>query len=185
MPIYNNLYSNLARQGFAKSVTHGYAQSVIAATHPQTLANQNRPGRGLNRRTSKLGHLPSYTFQNAFHTSSNSTGTTVIQDKPEGLEIFSDAWKANELAKEEKKAQFPKCIEWKPASIQVDGEGKSNVVASDAENDTPKQAERTYGTSAVDDIKQVHFEAEEEAALAKNRCGYRERDPIERGSSCV
>ncbi|KAF7903342.1 uncharacterized protein EAF01_006391 [Botrytis porri] len=167
MPIYNSLYSNLARQGFAKSVTHGYAQSVVAATHPQALANQNRSSRGLHRRTSKLGHLPTYTFQNAFHTSSNSTGTTVVQDRPEGLEILSDAWKANELAKEEKKAQFPKCIEWKPASIQVDGEGKSNVVASDASKDTPKQVERSYSTSAVDDIKQVHFEAEEEAALAK------------------
>ncbi|KAI9649817.1 hypothetical protein NHQ30_002399 [Ciborinia camelliae] len=167
MPIYNSLYSNLARQGFAKSVTHGYAQSLIAATHPQALANQNRHGRGLNRRTSKLGHLPTSNLQNAFHTSSNSTGTTVVQDRPEGLEILSDAWKANELAKEEKKAQFPKCIEWKPASIQVDGEGKSNIVASDAAEGTPKEAEKASSTSAVDDIKQVHFEAEEEAALAK------------------
>lgn len=167
MPIYNSLYSNLARQGFAKTVTHGYAQSLVAATHPQALANQNRSRRGLHQRTNKLGHLPSYTLQNAFYTSANSTGTTVLQDKLEGLEVLSDAWKANELAKEEKKTQFSKCIEWKPASIQVDGEGKSNVVACDVANDTPKQSERAYTTSAVDDIKQVHFEAEEEAALAK------------------
>ncbi|PQE26836.1 pentatricopeptide repeat domain-containing protein [Rutstroemia sp. NJR-2017a BVV2] len=171
MPIYNNLYSNLARQGFAKSVTHGYAQSVVAATHPQVLATNPRR-HSLQRRQSKLGHLPSYNLQNAFHTGPGSSGAIVVQGARAdgGLETYSEAWKAQngEQSKEDKQFQLQKCIEWKPASIQVDGEGKSNVVSSDpAPPATPNQVERSYSTSAVDDIKQVHFEAEEEAALAK------------------
>ncbi|PSS16738.1 hypothetical protein M430DRAFT_247798 [Amorphotheca resinae ATCC 22711] len=171
MPIYSNLYSNLARQGFTKSFTHGYAQSVVAATHPQVYAAQNRPGFGLQRRSSKAGNP--YHFQNAFQTSAQASGTTVREVRTEktdgGLDAYFDAWKKHHAAGEPEKEwtqfQFTKRIEWKPQSIQVDPESQNNVEVEVAPG-APKH-ERSYSTSAVDDIKQVGFEAEEEAALAK------------------
>jgi len=170
MPV-PHLVSNLTRGGFTKTFTHGYAQSVVAATHPQTYASQNRPGFGLRRRTSKLGPNP-YHFQNAFQNSTSSS-TTVQESRPEkidtGLEAYYAAWKSNaagELEKEWTQFQFPKRIEWKPHSIEVDAEGSKNVEVSKAV-EAPRPVERAYSASVVDDIKKVQFGDEEEAALAK------------------
>src|SRR6187402_2162556 len=120
MPIYSNIASTLARQG-PKTFTHGYAQSLVAATHPQVYASNNRPGFGLHRRASKAGHFPSYHFQNAFHSSAQSS-TTVQQVRVEksdgGLDAYFEAWKkqhaAGEPDKEWTQFQFAKRIEWKP-----------------------------------------------------------------------
>jgi pentatricopeptide repeat protein len=166
MPIYSNLYSNLARQGFTKSLTHGYAQSVVAATHPQVYAAQNRPGFGLHRRSSKVGNP--YYFQNAFHSSAQSSGPALREVRSEksdgGLDAYFDAWKKHQAAGEPEKEwaqfQFPKRIEWKPASIQIDPESQSNVEVKEAE--APRSVERAYSASAVYDIKRT----EEEVALA-------------------
>ncbi|KAE8448625.1 hypothetical protein EG329_009050 [Mollisiaceae sp. DMI_Dod_QoI] len=171
MPIYSNIASTLARQG-PKTFTHGYAQSLVAATHPQVYASNNRPGFGLHRRASKAGHYPSYHFQNAFHSSAQSS-STVAQVRPAekndgGLEAYFEAWKkqhaTGEPEKEWTQFQFAKRIEWKPL-IEVDAEGRSNVESSE---DAAKPAlDRSYSASAVDDIKQAELNAEEEAALAQ------------------
>src|SRR6266536_2939272 len=175
MPIYNSLYSNLARQGFAKTFTHGYAQSVVAATHPQVYASNNRPGFCLHRRSSKLGNHSSYHFQNAFHSSAQSSSSTVVQEaRPEkhdaGLDAYFDAWKkqhaVGEPEKEWTQFQFPKRIEWKPSSIEVDNAGQTKLETKDAIQESPKLG-RVYTSSAVEDIKKVQLGAEEEAALAK------------------
>jgi len=167
MPIYSNIASTLARQG-PKTFTHGYAQSVVAATHPQVYASSNRPGFGLNRRASKAGHFPSYSFQNAFHNSAQSSSTVqlVRHEKTDGgLDAYFEAWKkqhaTGEADKEWAQFQFPKRIEWKPL-IEVE-EGRSNVQGQTVE--AAPVPERSYSASAVDDFNK--FAAEEEAALAK------------------
>lgn len=172
MPI-PTFYSNLARSGVAKSFTHGYVQSVVAATHPQVYATQNRPGFGLRRRASKVGN--SYHFQNAFHSSAQSASSVAREIRTEkndgGLDEYFAAWKkhhdAGEPEKEWTQFQFAKRIEWTPSSIQVDGEGQSSVEVrpSDALL-KPAPLERAQSASAVDDIK-FQLAAEEEAALAK------------------
>ena len=173
MPIYNSLYSNLARQGFAKTFTHGYAQSVVAATHPQVYATQNRPGFGLHRRTGKVG--PStYHFQNAFHSSAQSASTTTILEarpqKDSGLEAYFDAWKAHhecgESEQEWTQFQFAKRIEWKPSSAEFGNEQVSNVETL-AGPEAPPAVERAYSASAIDDIQLAELVAAEEAALAQ------------------
>jgi pentatricopeptide repeat protein len=169
MPIYSSFASTLARQG-PKTFTHGYAQSLVAATHPQVYASNNRPGFGLRRRTSKAGHYPSYHFQNAFHSSSQSS-TTVQQVRLEksdgGLDAYFEAWKkqhaAGEPEKEWTQFQFAKRIEWKPLSIEVDNAAQSYVEAQVAEDATKPTLERAYSASAIDELRQ----AEEEVALAK------------------
>jgi pentatricopeptide repeat protein len=172
MPIYSNLYSNLARQGFTKTFTQGYAQSVVAATHPQVYAAQNRPGFALHRRSSKAG--ASYHFQNAFHSSAQSSSTTVVRElRPErldgGLDAYFDAWKKHQAAGEPEKEwtqfQFAKRIEWKPSSAQVDEVVQASAAAEGAAHEARPALERSYSASAVDDIK-AGFDAEEQAALA-------------------
>lgn len=179
MPIYSNLYSNLARQGFAKTFTHGYAQSVVAATHPSTYPQQhNRTGFG-RRHHHRGGKLPS-AFKNAFHTSA-SLGTAphvIVQQegRPErhvvaaantdaGAELaaYYDAWKkqhpVGEPEKEWTQFQFTKCIEWKPSAPEVE------TVAAEAEDDTflvtRPALERSHSTSALDTLKR----AEEDTAV--------------------
>ncbi|RFU29871.1 hypothetical protein B7463_g6454, partial [Scytalidium lignicola] len=176
MPIYSNLYSNLARQGITKSVTHGYAQSVVAATHPQVYASQNRPGFG-QRRPSKLSNYTGYLFQNAFHASAGSSGLSTLQDGPldktdGSLDAYFEAWKKQhapgESEKEWTQFQFAKRLEWKPTSIDVDAEGKSSVETKQPEeNATPATPQRSRRSSVVEDIKDVQLDAAEEAALAK------------------
>jgi hypothetical protein len=169
MPIYSSFASTLARQG-PKTFTHGYAQSLVAATHPQVYASNNRPGFGLRRRTSKAGHYPNYHFQNAFHSSAQSSSTVqqVRAEKSDGgLDAYFEAWKkqhaAGEPEKEWTQFQFAKRIEWKPQSIEVDTEGRSHVEAQAAEEASRPALHRANSASAVDDLRQ----AEEEAALAK------------------
>ncbi|KAH6676431.1 hypothetical protein B0J14DRAFT_354127 [Halenospora varia] len=175
MPI-PHLYSNLARQGLAKSITHGYAQSVVAATHPQVYANnQNRPRFGLNRRASKVG-TRQYHFQNAFHNSTQTTSQIVQEVRAEksdgGLDAYFEAWKKHqstaEADKEWTQFQFTKRIEWKPQSIQVDTDGESSVVRTKTSLEVPPKAvERAYSDSAVNDLKKGEFDVAEAAALAE------------------
>ena len=171
MPIYSNLYSNLARQGFTKTFTQGYAQSVVAATHPQVYASQNRPGFALHRRSSKVGNT--YHFQNAFHSSAQSSSTTTVRElRPEkidgGLDAYFDAWRkhhaAGEPDKEWTQFQFAKRIEWEPSAAQVNAEAQRHAEV-EVEEARPALERSSYSASAVDDIK-AGFDAEEQAALA-------------------
>jgi pentatricopeptide repeat protein len=171
MPIYSSIASTLARQG-PKTFTHGYAQSLVAATHPQVYAANNRPGFGLRRRASKAGHYPSYHFQNAFHSSAQSSSTVTqvrsVEKNDAGLEAYFEAWKqqhaSGEPEKEWTQFQFAKRIEWKPL-IEVDAEGRSNVQSSEVV--AKPVLDRAYSTSAVDDIKKAEISDEEQAALAQ------------------
>jgi len=178
MPI-PHLYSNLARQGLAKSITHGYAQSVVAATHPQAYANHKRTSRfGLNRRGSKVGSHQ-YLFQNAFHSSTQVTSTLVQEGRPEkgevsksdgGLDAYFEAWRKHQAADEPEKEwtqfQFTKLLEWKPSTLNSDAEGINKLKSHTLLVEPPKQVERAHSTSAVDDIKRAELGAAEEAALA-------------------
>lgn len=170
MPIYSNIASTLARQG-PKTFTHGYAQSLVAATHPQAYVSQNRPGFGLSRRTNKVGQHTTYHFQNAFHTSAASSSTVqqVRAEKSEtGLDAYFEAWRKQHVAGEPEKEwtqfQFAKRIEWKPSSVDVDTELRNNV---EAEEQMKPALDRSYSESAVDDIKNAELEAAEDEALAK------------------
>ena len=175
MPIYSSLYNNLARQGVTKTFTHGYAQSVVAATHPQTYVSNNRPGFSLQRRPSKVTPFAGYHFQNAFHTSASASNLTVesrLNQNDGGLAAYYEAWKKSHVAGEPEQEweqfQFAKRIEWKPELEQVeDVEGGETVRESATATETPKLLERAYSTSAVDDIKKIELGAEEQAALAK------------------
>lgn len=177
MPIYSNLYSNLGRQGATKAFTNngGYAQSLVAATHPVAYTN-HRHRHSFTRRPTSLRSFGSYTFQNAFQTSVGSLGLglqDVRQEKTHshdsGLEAYFDAWKnqhaAGEPEKEWTQYQFAKRIEWKPAAavgeLHVQEKGVETKVAGRPAVSTP--LERSYSTSAVDDFRNAEEDVTETA----------------------
>jgi pentatricopeptide repeat protein len=175
MPIYSNLYSNLARQGFTKTFTHGYAQSVVAATHPSSYPNQHHRT-GFGRRPSALGKLTSYQFQNAFQTNASSSSVSVQDGRQErsvgsdgGLDAYFEAWKKRnapgEPEKEWTQFQFRKLIEWKPSAPVVELKSKGKADVDQFVTSSRPQLERSLSFSAVDDLKKVHDGISESASF--------------------
>lgn len=127
--IYSSLYSNFIRQGstFAKSITtHGYAQSVVAATHPHVLNSQNRPVFG-RRNTNRLSRLQNLQLHSAFHTE-RPTASAFQSEKRVGpnhggLDAYFEALQqqqaTGELDPEWIQFDFQKSIEWKPSAASI------------------------------------------------------------------
>ncbi|KAI1198668.1 hypothetical protein F5X97DRAFT_323149 [Nemania serpens] len=124
--IYSSLYQNFIRQGFAKSITHGYAQSVVAVTHPHVLNTQNRPSFA-RRASQRVGRLSSLQLQNAFHTANANALSEHRHERHGGvgtLDAYFEALKkkeedTGEIEREWIQFQFPKPIEWKPDAESI------------------------------------------------------------------
>ncbi|PHH80994.1 hypothetical protein CDD82_1413 [Ophiocordyceps australis] len=167
--IYSSLYTNFIRQGstFAKSIsTHGYAQSVVAATHPHVLNSQNRPLFG-RRHTSRLGRLSALHLNSAFHT--DRTGTGLSSDQRHGylhggLDAYFEALQkkeaTGELDKEWTQFEFPKRLEWKPNSSTV-------LATSEAITSGEDVASAQYEESPALTTEEVAALAHIDAALEK------------------
>lgn len=138
--IYNNLYASFIRSGFTKSFTQGYAQSVVAATHPHVLNSQNRPSFAGRKRqtTTRLGRLQQ--LQSAFHTSAHNSAALPVEHRHEklttnhgGLDAYFESLQSKDAIQDAQgeedewvQFQFQNRIEWKPtpASVLVDADGK-------------------------------------------------------------
>ncbi|KAM0819127.1 putative Pentatricopeptide repeat protein [Seiridium cardinale] len=149
MPFHSTLYQNVFRTGLSKTLTHGYAQSVVAATHPHVLNSQNRPS-WARRNSQRVGRLSGLQLQSAFHVSaSTSTAAThehrherrgsfgsldayfeALQKKQEQAKAAGDEEAAAEVEREWTQFQFPKPIEWKPTASSVLPESASNAAES-------------------------------------------------------
>lgn len=132
--IYSSLYQSFIRQGFAKSFTHGYAQSVVAATHPHVLNAQNRPSFS-RRHSARVGRLHALGLQSAFHTASTAAAGAVEHRTGHeksvshgGLDAYFEHLQRRQAAGEEIEEegeeewlqyQFPKRIEWQPAPSSI------------------------------------------------------------------
>ncbi|EFW99388.1 pentatricopeptide repeat protein [Grosmannia clavigera kw1407] len=130
--IYSSLYQTFIRQGFAKSFTHGYAQSVVAATHPHVLSQQNRPSFA-RRNSNRFGRIQALQLQSAFHTTSGAP-----EHRPAlshgGLDAYYEHLQSqisDEAENEWVQFQFQRRIEWKPspASVLTGSEEKLNSIA--------------------------------------------------------
>ncbi|KAI0005277.1 hypothetical protein F4779DRAFT_50948 [Xylariaceae sp. FL0662B] len=137
--IYSSLYQNFIRQGFAKSFTHGYAQSVVAATHPHVLNSQNRSSFA-RRRSQRVGRLSGLQLQSAFHNSSTSANQHENRNEKRAssgnldayFEALSRKQDSGELEKEWTQFQFPKPIEWKPDAETILEDPEFEIQGTDA-----------------------------------------------------
>jgi pentatricopeptide repeat protein len=132
--VYSSVFQSFIRQGFTKSFTHGYAQSVVAATHPHVLNSQNRPSFARRRNVARVGRLASLGLQSAFHTASLPAASSIEQRAEKagnhgGLDAYFEQLQKSEdgaeVDQEWVQFQFPKPIEWKPTTASV-------LVGSDA-----------------------------------------------------
>lgn len=180
--IYSSLYQNFIRQGFSKSFQHGYAQSVVAATHPHVLNSQNRHSFA-RRNSQRVGRLSSLQLQSAFHTSSSSAAVAqehrheknigygcldayfeALQKRQE--EQARTSGEEKEVEKEWTQFQFPKQIEWKPTADSVLAgaehdaqDGNVFEVARDEANDGPVAIEAEVALAHIDAALEKEIEA--------------------------
>jgi len=129
MPLYSSLYQNLFRQGVAKSLTHGYAQSLVAATHPHVLNSQNRPSFA-RRNSQRAGPISAFQLHGAFHTTAPNNVTlpqerhhdkSIVQG---GLDGYFEALQKHQISEDAEREwsfQFQKSIEWKPQAATILG----------------------------------------------------------------
>lgn len=189
--IYNNLYASFIRSGFTKSFTHGYAQSVVAATHPHVLNPQNRPSFAARKRqsTSRFGRLQQ--LQSAFHSSAQQSASLSVEHRHEklttnhgGLDAYFESLQKKEagVAGEQEEDedwiqfQFQNRIEWKPspASILLGSDGRP-VVPRDAAEDAVSEA-------GLSEEEQVAL-AQIDAAIEKEIESRKEVEPLRTGAA--
>ncbi|EKG19286.1 hypothetical protein MPH_03149 [Macrophomina phaseolina MS6] len=161
---------NLRSLSLAKTFTHGYAQSVVAASQ-SSYASQN-----FSHVSNRFAKHPSQ--QNGYATSSQagpSVKPALVDHHDSGLAAYFEAWHKHQKleSREWHQFQFAKRIEWKPPSSAQDHEltpKDSAATVEDVEAED-KQAragvDRAYSASAVDDFKQVVDHKAEAEALAK------------------
>ena len=172
-------FTHLARPILAKSFTHGYAQSVVAASQ-SSYASQTTQFPFGNHHPSRFGKAGAPQLQNAFSSSASPSSlhhkhsqSTSGSHADGGLAAYYAAWQqghSGEGDAEWKQFQFAKRITWKAPSNVKDGKGKSkdDVEASPA-LPQPSQAplERVRSASAADDIKKAEDRAAEADAVSR------------------
>lgn len=173
-------FTHLARQSFAKSLTHGYAQSVVAASQSSYASSTTSFGPFGNHAASRFGKSGSSQLQNAFQNTSNSSGTGAKAGHGAahgagdgGLAAYYAAWQQQQHAGDEnewKQFQFAKRIGWKAPSIARERRGKGREergVQQESTSSSRGTVDRAYSASAADDLKRVQDDAVEAAAVAK------------------
>ncbi|KAF2145585.1 uncharacterized protein K452DRAFT_122318 [Aplosporella prunicola CBS 121167] len=159
---------NLRSLSLAKTFTHGYAQSVVAASQ-SSYASQNNP------RSSKKSIAGRLTKHHAYSTSSQPGAKANADHHDSGLAAYYDAWHKHQKleGKEWQQFQFAKRLEWKPPSTIPEGktaDGKESEVIEEGdvrEIPTRSGLDRAYSTSAVDDFRHVVDHEAETEALAR------------------
>lgn len=169
--------SNFARHSFGKTLTHGYAQSLVAGTQSTNLPFGNHV-------TNKVRRPQTAQLHSAFQNQNASSTLTVAgkagnssTEKGEGnadvLNQYYEAWQKHQQRGEEgnewKQFQFTKLIGWKPASVVPDVKGKE-LSSLGSRPDAPLDRaglDRAYSTSAVDDIKKAEDNIAEAVAVAR------------------
>ncbi|KAF2089112.1 pentatricopeptide repeat protein [Saccharata proteae CBS 121410] len=171
---------NLRSLTLAKTFTHGYAQSVVAASQSSyasqnNLLTANRPNFG--GRVAKKNAAQQQQHGLATSAQSGTSAKTGHGDANDhGLAAYYEAWHKHQKldSKEWQQFQFAKRIEWKPPSVIPEGKqaesGLESVAVEDGDAEESAShggLERAYSTSAVDNFKQVVDESAEAEALAK------------------
>lgn len=171
-------FTHLARQSFAKTFTHGYAQTVVAATQSSYASSTTPFSPFGNHHSSRFGKPGTVQLHNAFHNASSSAGVAnknqssqTAEGADAGLAAYFEAWQNQQRhgeGKEWKQFQFTKRIGWKGPTIVVEEKGKDKEALSlplDAVSDRGG-LDRAYSASAVDDIKKAEDDAAEATAVA-------------------
>ncbi|KAI4154046.1 MAG: hypothetical protein L6R39_001457 [Caloplaca ligustica] len=175
-------FTHLARQSLGKTLTHGYAQSVVAATQSSYASTTTPFGPFSTHAANKFSKHGSSQLHSTFQYPSTPSGATPSYGQssvPEGargdggLAAYYEAWqkqqRSNAGGKEWKQFQFPLRIGWRAPSTLPDAKEADKDNAARLRPDAlldRSGLNRAYSTSAVDDIKEAENVATEAANLA-------------------
>ncbi|KAL8870985.1 MAG: hypothetical protein Q9174_003094 [Haloplaca sp. 1 TL-2023] len=176
-------FTHLARQSLGKTFTHGYAQSVVAATQSSYASTTTPFGPFGTHAASRFGkHGNSQLHQNFQHPSTHSGLNANHGQQPSsqgsanadgGLAAYYEAWQRqqhpNGKGREWKQFQFPLRIGWKAPSAVPENKGTEKDNAR-LPSDTLLERtglERAYSTSAIEDIKKAEDVVAEAVAVTQ------------------
>ena len=176
-------FSHLARQSFTKSLTHGYAQSVVAATQSSHPLSTTQFGPFTNHSSTRFGKPGTAQLRDAFQNASASSNTTTKANyatltadssNDGGLDAYYAAWQKQRRggeADEWQQFQFPKRIGWRAPSAIFEGKGKEKdsggLRTEGGSTHVGQPNERAYSTSTVDNIRKTEGDVAEAIAIAK------------------
>ncbi|KAL8969443.1 MAG: hypothetical protein Q9183_001995, partial [Haloplaca sp. 2 TL-2023] len=176
-------FTHLARQSLGKTFTHGYAQSVVAATQSSYASTTTPFGPFGTHAASRFGkHGSSQLHQNFQHHSTHSGLNANHGQQPSsqggsnpdgGLAAYYEAWQKQQhpggKGREWKQFQFPLRIGWKAPSAVPENKGteKDNVHLPTDTLLERSGLERAYSTSAVEDIKKAEDVVAEAVAVTQ------------------
>ena len=176
-------FSHLARQSFTKSLTHGYAQSVVAATQSSHPLSTTQFGPFTNHSSARFGKPGTTQLRDAFQNASTSSNInskanyaapSTDPSSDGGLEEYYAAWQKQRRAGEAdewQQFQFPKRIGWRAPSAVFEGRGREKdnggLRSEGAHAHGTQTDERAHSTSAVDDIRKTEGDVAEAIAIAK------------------
>jgi pentatricopeptide repeat protein len=160
-----------------KSFTHGYAQTVVAASQ-SSYAAQNTPAGPLADtligRFRKEKHNKQNVYNQTRQASTVQHGRTDPNQPEISLEKYFDAWQKQQKngggTKEWQQFQFARTLEWKPAVNAVVPTHIQELADVDETEEIPApKLKRSYTTSALDNFDKAFIddEAAEAAALAQ------------------
>ncbi|QKX59220.1 uncharacterized protein TRUGW13939_06352 [Talaromyces rugulosus] len=176
-------FTHLARQNFAKAFTHGYAQSVVAASQ-STYAT---PAASLNQLATHPLKFPRTTqLQNAFQSSSSSSGAGAKASQSSGgsgdsgLAAYYAAWQHAQQTGDDsdwRQFQFKRRIGWKPKDDATDADKvhQDDKLAQSDVRDLKKAAVNVDVSAKVEEavareiqIQEENAEAEEGVSASEN-----------------
>ena len=175
--------SRLASHSLGKSVAHGYAQSVVAATQSSYASTTTPFGNFGHHSTNRSGRPKTAHAHHSLQHGPNPNGlagktiqtTNELSENAGGLTAYYAAAFAQQQqqqhggdGREWKQYQFQKRIGWNAPSVIPEGRGKVHhdidLVPSHSSTNNGGLA-RSYSTSAIDDIKAA--DAAESKAVAE------------------
>lgn len=171
-PIFSNLHQTLFRQGIAKSLGHGYAQSLVAVTHPHALNPQNRPSFA-RRHSTRFGRLQSLQLQSAFHPEKAAAGLSLDHRHEKlarhgGLDAYFEHLQSKhdageDVAEEWQQFEFQRQLEWKPTPASIlTGDAR---LAETAEELVAEEAAETSSIPPEAEAALAHIDAALEREL--------------------
>jgi pentatricopeptide repeat protein len=188
-------FSHLARQSFAKTLAHGYAQSVVAASQSSYASTTGSLGQFHNYPVHKFARTTQ--LQNVFQSASGSSGTGAkaghaghgaSSNGDGGLAAYYAAWQHAQQTGDEsdwRQHQFSKKIGWKSSARK--GEIKrrhrhESSLTPDSLRPLRPSADRAFSETDINHFK-VSPEAEAEALDRVNEAIAQEIQSVKESSA--
>ncbi|KAH8696142.1 pentatricopeptide repeat protein [Talaromyces proteolyticus] len=177
-------FTHLARQNFAKAFTHGYAQSVVAASQ----STYSTPSTSLNQlATHSLKYSRTTQLQNAFQNTSSSSGAGAKASQStsgsgdSGLAAYYAAWQHAQQTGDDsdwRQFQFKRRIGWKSKDETPDKtkDQHDDEFAHDGIRDLKKAAVNVDVSAKVEEAVAREIQIQEENAEAEESAQEASRD---------